>query len=237
MPKFLNSQQAKKIDQLLMGDKYRFRLAQLMEMASLSCAGAARHYLVHEMKKKQATILALVGPGNNGGDCACAARHLKLFGFECDLWIPKEPKNEFYKDLIQQCRVMGIPLIEGGAEAVSDEKLRKYDLVLDGIFGFSFEGDIRDPYASIIDKVKKSNIPVFSIDVPSGWNVDEGNDTGKGFEAQALISLTAPKMCAKSFKGMHYLGGRFVPPSLAREFDLDLPEFEADSSWTIISRI
>lgn len=42
-----------------------------------------------------------------------------------------------------------------------------------------------------------------------------------------LISLTAPKMCAKDFKGRyHYLGGRFVPPALENKYNLNLPKYE-----------
>jgi NAD(P)H-hydrate epimerase len=41
-----------------------------------------------------------------------------------------------------------------------------------------------------------------------------------------LISLTAPKKCAKLFKGKHhYLGGRFVPRTLEQKYDLQLPPY------------
>ncbi|KAG4038735.1 hypothetical protein PC123_g25702, partial [Phytophthora cactorum] len=55
-----------------------------------------------------------------------------------------------------------------------------------------------------------------------------GNEGGIGLEPQMLISLTAPKLCAKFFTGpdkIHYVGGRFVPKSLAEEFNLELPEY------------
>ena len=41
-----------------------------------------------------------------------------------------------------------------------------------------------------------------------GWDVDEGNKGGSGLEPQVLISLTAPKMCSKSFSGVCCGGGR-----------------------------
>ena len=56
----------------------------------------------------------------------------------------------------------------------------------------------------------KAGVPIASIDIPSGWNVDEGN-VNNVFTPEILISLTLPKKCAESFKGAHYLGGRFVP--------------------------
>ena len=43
----------------------------------------------------------------------------------------------------------------------------------------------------------------------SGWDVENGDP--EGFQPEMLISLTAPKKCAKFFKGKwHYLGGRSV---------------------------
>jgi NAD(P)H-hydrate epimerase len=44
--------------------------------------------------------------------------------------------------------------------------------------------------------------------------VTVGNENGIGLDPKMLISLTAPKLCAKYFIGenkIHYVGGRFVP--------------------------
>lgn len=43
-----------------------------------------------------------------------------------------------------------------------------YNVVVDAIFGFSFKGAVRDPFGSILDILKKTTIPVASIDIPSG---------------------------------------------------------------------
>ena len=43
-----------------------------------------------------------------------------------------------------------------------------YNFVVDAIFGFSFRGDVRPPYDSIIDVMKSISIPVASVDIPSG---------------------------------------------------------------------
>lgn len=63
---------------------------------------------------------------------------------------------------------------------------------------------------------------VISVDIPSSWNVetgppsrDEGGQEKAYFEPDALVSLTAPKLGSKWFKGRHLLGGRFVPPYVA----------------------
>lgn len=43
-----------------------------------------------------------------------------------------------------------------------------YNLVIDAIFGFSFKGAVREPFGSILDTLKKTTVPIASIDIPSG---------------------------------------------------------------------
>ena len=95
-----------------------------------------------------------------------------------------------------------------------------FELIIDAIFGFSFSGDsIREPFKTIIDVIKeiqemknkgKRLGQVVSIDVPSGWDVDQGNIFDR-FYPDMLVSLTALKPCARYHLGPHYLGGRFIP--------------------------
>ena len=59
-----------------------------------------------------------------------------------------------------------------------------------------------------------------------GWDVEKGDVNGIGFTPHLLISLTAPKLCSKQFKGQyHYLGLRMVPKELAEKFRLKLPQY------------
>lgn len=86
-------------------------------------------------------------------------------------------------------------------------------MLVDGIFGFSFHGEPREPFKSVINYMNDCNKPIICIDIPSGWDVEKGNIESYGIKnPETLISLTAPKLCAKEFKGKyHFLGGRFVP--------------------------
>lgn len=57
-----------------------------------------------------------------------------------------------------------------------------------------------------------------------GWDVEQGS--ADGLQPDTLISLTAPKKSASLFRGRyHFLGGRFVPPSLDRKYQLNLPKY------------
>ena len=65
-----------------------------------------------------------------------------------------------------------------------------------------------------------------SVDIPSGWDVEGGDVNQLGLSPDLLISLTAPKICAKHFKGkFHYLGGRFIPNALQEKYQLNLPQY------------
>ncbi|XP_053461811.1 NAD(P)H-hydrate epimerase isoform X2 [Nycticebus coucang] len=99
-----------------------------------------------------------------------------------------------------------------------------YELVVDAIFGFSFKGDVREPFRSILSVLNGLSVPIASIDIPSGWDVEKGNSGG--IQPDMLISLTAPKKSATQFTGRyHYLGGRFVPPALEKKYQLNLPVY------------
>uniref|UniRef100_A0A3Q1F1H0 NAD(P)H-hydrate epimerase n=1 Tax=Acanthochromis polyacanthus TaxID=80966 RepID=A0A3Q1F1H0_9TELE len=220
--KYLGQEEAQHIDEELFSE-YGFSVDQLMELAGLSCAMAVtRAYPLTSLVKSRASLLVICGPGNNGGDGLVCARHLKLFGYEPSILYPKRPNKPLFQGLTTQCQKMEIPFLTEMPEAeVVDEA---YNLVVDAIFGFSFKGAVREPFGSILDVLKKTTVPVASIDIPSGWDVEQGS--ADGLQPDMLISLTAPKKSASMFRGRyHFLGGRFVPPSLEKKYELNLPQY------------
>ncbi|XP_019721675.1 NAD(P)H-hydrate epimerase [Hippocampus comes] len=220
--KYLGQEEAQRIDEELFSE-YGFSVDQLMELAGLSCATAVtRAYPLSCLVKPKPTVLVICGPGNNGGDGLVCARHLKLFGYEPSILYPKRPNKPLFQGLTTQCQKMEIPFLTEMPEApVIDEA---FNLVIDAIFGFSFKGAVREPFGSIIDVLKKTTVPIASIDIPSGWDVEQGSVDG--LQPDTLISLTAPKNSATLFKGRHhFLGGRFVPPALERKYQLNLPRY------------
>ncbi|XP_038827767.1 NAD(P)H-hydrate epimerase isoform X3 [Salvelinus namaycush] len=168
------------------------------------------------------SLLVICGPGNNGGDGLVCARHLKLFGYAPTILYPKRPNKLLFQGLTTQCEKMDIPFLTEMPEAMVVDKA--YNLVIDAIFGFSFKGAVREPFGSILDVLKKTTVPIVSIDIPSGWDVEQGSTDG--LQPDMLISLTAPKKSAKHFCGRyHYLGGRFVPPAMEKKYQLNLPPY------------
>ena len=110
-----------------------------------------------------------------------------------------------------QCDNMRIPTIPPSTETSSlSEALRSSDVILDTIFGFSFKAPVRAPFDKVLRLIAESKLPIVSVDIPSGWDVEKGKLEG-GLEPDVLVSLTAPKLGVKNYAGRHFLAGRFVP--------------------------
>nr|CAG4646481.1 EOG090X0AXR [Macrothrix elegans] len=216
--KCLSQKEASKLDEELVNE-YKFDILQLMELAGLSCASA-----IAEAFPDSEDVLIIVGPGNNGADGLVCARHLKVFGYSPKIYYPKQPKKYPYDTLKKQCESFNIPFLD--LMPTTSEINENFKLVVDALFGFSFKPPVRMEYEKTLDALISTSTPCCSIDIPSGWDVDEGPVNGKSLEPVMLISLTAPKMCSKFFKGKyHYLGGRFLPTELSKKYDITIPKY------------
>lgn len=222
MVKYLTQEEAIEIDQNLF-TSYKFSVGQLMELAGLSCAAAiARTYPI---TTDPAKVLVCCGPGNNGGDGLVCARHLKCYGYEPEILYPKKVDNELYKNLLHQC-------IENDITVLCDDFVEKtknlndFNVIVDALFGFSFKPPVKEPFIPVMRLLEDTKVPICSIDIPSGWHVEKGPCREDDIRPEMLISLTAPKLCARKYEGKyHYLGGRFVPTKLNLAYKLNLPKY------------
>lgn len=218
--KTLSAKNAAELDKELMSSG-AFSIDQLMELAGLSVSQAV--YKLHPLSKGK-RILVACGPGNNGGDGLVAARHLHHYGYEPTIYFPKQSKNELYARLRKQLQDLSVPFTND-----FDAALGASDLVVDAIFGFSFSGEVREPFPRVIEALRDTKVPVLAVDAPSSWDIESGppsHGPGKGFMPGALISLTAPKPLVRHFTGRHFLGGRFLSASVAEKYGLDIPPYQ-----------
>ncbi|TLD36413.1 meiotically up-regulated protein [Venturia nashicola] len=219
--KTLSAEKAAALDKELMSEQGAFSIDQLMELAGLSVSQAV-YRLMPPSKGKR--ILIACGPGNNGGDGLVAARHLHFYGYTPTIYYPKPSKPDLFKRLHRQLDNLSIPFTDDFVAALS-----KSDLVVDAIFGFSFSGEVREPFPKVIEALESTKVPVLAVDAPSSWNIEGGppkQGPGAKFQPEALISLTAPKPLVQFFRGRHFLGGRFLSKAIAEKYDLDIPEYQ-----------
>lgn len=156
MVKYLGQQEAIDIDVELFNE-YKFSVDQLMELAGLSCATSiAKSYSLENISNRQ--ILICCGPGNNGGDGLVCARHLALFGYKTQVFYPKRTANTLYQNLVHQCESMNIPILS--VLPGMDDFARKFGLIVDALFGFSFKPPVRQEFVGVIELMKNTTVPI-----------------------------------------------------------------------------
>jgi len=94
-------------------------------------------------------------------------------GYNPRIYYPKRTDKQLFKNLVTQCEKMDIPFISElpSSKQIDDD----YRLVVDAIFGFSFKGNARPPFAEALSTLTDVKIPVCSVDIPSG-ELDERTD-------------------------------------------------------------
>ncbi|OWP00495.1 hypothetical protein B2J93_351 [Marssonina coronariae] len=188
-----------------------FSIDQLMELAV---------FRVHPPSRGPRVLVAC-GPGNNGGDGLVAARHLWHYGYKPTVYYPKQSSNDLSQRLSTQLKNLDVPFTTDFPAA-----LEQTDHVIDAIFGFSFSGEVREPFPAVIQALQETAVPVTAVDAPSSWSIEGGppeSGPGSSFHPAVLVSLTAPKPLVNFFRGRHFVGGS---PDIQRKYELELPEYD-----------
>src|SRR3989304_6165525 len=73
------------------------------------------------------------------------------------------------------------------------KKLQGCNIIVDAIFGTGLSGEVREPARSLIMKINETNIPVVSVDIPSGLDCDEGVVLGAAVKATKTVTFVAAK--------------------------------------------
>ncbi|MBD0313333.1 MAG: NAD(P)H-hydrate dehydratase, partial [Microcoleus sp. T3-bin5] len=155
-------------------------------------------------------IGVLVGPGHNGGDALVVARELHFQGFQVVIYCPFSQLKELTKSHADYARSLNIPFVD------NIERLKNCDLLVDGLFGFGLEREITNHTAAAIDEINNLNIPVFSIDIPSGIHTDTGEVLGTAIRAKHTLCLGLWKMAFLQDRALEYIGSSEL-------IDFDIP--------------
>ena len=110
------------------------------------------------------SVLAVCGGGNNGGDGWCAARLLAEKGFETAVFTLTDK-------LSADCAAQREKY---AGEVFSAFPERKFDVIIDAIFGTGFSRAPEGRFADAIARINASGAKVVSADIPSGLGGDSG---------------------------------------------------------------
>ncbi|MDD2890614.1 MAG: NAD(P)H-hydrate dehydratase [bacterium] len=224
--KLLTSEQMRNIDKTAI-EKLGVPGTVLMENAGVKLFEIIHEELHHA---KNPRIAIICGKGNNGGDGFVLARHLLNNKISTDVFLLGN-SNEVKGDAKINLDILlksGHKIIE-----ITNEKkipsLKTYDLLVDAIFGTGFTGKITGIAEKIITNMNNSDIPIFSVDVPSGLNANYGSVQGVCVKASFTATMCLPKRGLVLYPGKDYTGDVYiidigVPPELFTDIDTNIIE-------------
>ncbi len=159
---------------------------------------------------KSKNVLVFAGLGNNGGDGLVIARHLSGYGSNVTVFLLGEPDNirseecSWNWNLLEKMK--SVKLFTGGN--LDHLNNLEFDIIIDAVLGTGISGKIREPQASAITFVNKSNAFKLAVDVPSGVDPDTGNKNSP--HVISNITVTFHRMKVGMPKAQDVCGEIFV---------------------------
>lgn len=169
----------------------------LMERAGSTAAAIAR-----ELLGDSGSVLIVAGPGNNGGDALVVARILKQWWFQVDLVFAGDA-GRLPPDAAQALTDWQAA---GGTCLATIPDQGRWGLVIDGLFGIGLTRGLESPYAELVARINSLNIPVLSLDIPSGLHADSGRPLGPTVRADHTVAFIALKPGLVTADGPDYCG-------------------------------
>jgi ADP-dependent NAD(P)H-hydrate dehydratase / NAD(P)H-hydrate epimerase len=191
--------------------------ADFMEEAGSGIALVVQDYVERHNLDKQAVLLC--GKGNNGGDAYVTGVHLlhldyNVFAYQA---IPVSEcstlcKENYYRFLHDGGRIKEVDPSE---EIIFPEN----GIIIDGLFGTGFHGQVQEPYSSLINMANNSRLPIIAVDIPSGLNGETGEIEGACIVAMETAFLGLPKTGFFLNEGWNVVGKlRYVDFGLPKEY-------------------
>jgi NAD(P)H-hydrate epimerase len=168
-------------------------------------------------------VVIVCGKGNNGGDGFVIARHLDLLGYQVRVLLLDDPEL-LRGDAALNYQVLsksGVPIDLANLEAFAS-RLSGASWIVDAILGTGASGEPREPYATAIDEINASGVPILAVDVPSGFDCDTGVPAKHTIRAQHTCTFVAAKpgfltVPAKTYVGQLHICDIGAPRKLVEE--------------------
>jgi NAD(P)H-hydrate epimerase len=210
----LTTPQMVEVDRAMMED-YQIGLIQMMENAGRNLAHLARERFLAGDPRGQ-KVIVLAGTGGNGGGALVCARRLHNYGADVQLFTTKA--DEAFAPVpghqLAILRRMGVPV-----SPVKAVETVTAVLIIDGLIGYSLQGQPRGTVADLIRWANRQDAPILALDAPSGLDTSSGTIYEPAIRATATMTLALPKVgllaeTAVAHVGELYLADISVPPAL-----------------------
>ncbi len=168
----------------------------LMEDASIELWRALKPLAHARGAGRTGLLLALCGPGNNGGDALALLRHARFSGLtHIAAILSRRNGGELPSLYAASLKSLGLPVLDWNDDRQSCELLlEEASLIIDGLAGSGVDGPLRENLRSLVDAAHATGLPIASIDLPSGLS-DSYEDSFPLVNATWTFSIEPRKSC------------------------------------------
>lgn len=187
-----------------------------------------------EIEDQSQSVLIVCGAGNNGGDGYVVARKLLLQFISVKVYSTVNPdklKGDAQKNY-QRYKEMGVNVLQYNHDNIEEFKkdVRQSHIIVDAILGTGLRGPVNDNIKSLINIINHSTKKIFSVDIPSGINAENGQSYGEAIQAYKTITFQLPKLGCVLYPGAKHTGELIVE-------DIGIPQEIIDKEHSSIYSI
>lgn len=156
------------------------------------------------------SIIIVAGQGNNGGDGLALTRLLlntkefeNIQAFYCKFsnFISSDCKINL--EILCSKYPNNISIVENSDKIVIPDK----SIIIDALFGTGLNRPVTGEYAKLINKINRLNVPVISIDIPSGFFSEMSADASTvAVRADHTLCIDSPVLSALLPENQDYFG-------------------------------
>ena len=156
-------------------------------------------------------VAVLCGRGNNGGDGFVVARTLLQRAIDTSVFVigaVSEIRGDARTNLDILGR-LGVTVVEINDEQTWElhfSEIARCSLIVDAIFGTGLRSALAGMLETVIADINAADIPIVSVDLPSGMSADTPHLIGDCIDASLTVTLAAPKLPLVLPPGEAYAG-------------------------------
>jgi NAD(P)H-hydrate epimerase len=168
----------------------------LMENAGRQVVAAMETFFP-ELGEQRVAIIS--GKGNNGGDGFVVARTLQQRGIDVSVFVVGQIAEirgdaRINIEVLARLGISVVEIADEGQWELHFSEISEHDLIVDALFGTGLKSALTGIFETVIADINASDIPVVSIDVPSGLSADTHDLLGDCVDATITVTLGAPKL-------------------------------------------
>jgi len=189
--RYYNREEVRNIDRRAI-EEYGMPGVVLMENAG---RGAAEYLMQIGIQGK---VMICAGKGNNAGDGFVIARYLENNGYEVSVLLIGD-SADLKGDAAINFNIIntaGISITTFADDFTLEQtscRLSATDWVVDALLGTGIKGEVREPFATIINAINDCETKVLAIDLPSGLDCDLGKPAGVCVQADHTVTFVGLK--------------------------------------------